>query len=53
MKAAVVCANEKIKEIIISRRKQELLLNLQRDILNDALDNNKLKIIEENDKVTE
>ena len=44
---------EKIKEIIISRRKQELLLNLQRDILNDALNNNKLKIIEENDKVTE
>ena len=43
----------KIKEIIISRRKQELLLNLQRDILNDALNNNKLKIIEENDKVTE
>jgi hypothetical protein len=45
--------SEKIKEIIISRRKQELLLNLQRDILNDALDNNKLKIIEENDKVSE
>ena len=45
--------SEKIKEIIISRRKQELLLNLQRDILNDALNNNKLKIIEENDKVTE
>ena len=43
----------KIKEIIISRRKQELLLNLQRDILNDALNNNVLKIIEENDKVTE
>ena len=43
----------KIKEIIIGRRKQELLLNLQRDILNDALNNNKLKIIEENDKVTE
>ena len=40
----------KIKEIIISRRKQELLVNLHRDILNDALNNNKLKFIEENDK---
>lgn len=39
--------SEKIKEIIISRRKQELLTNLQRDILNDALNNNKLKIIED------
>ena len=36
----------KIKEIIISRRKQELLSNLQRDILQDALGNNKLKIVE-------
>lgn len=45
--------SEKIKEIIISRRKQELLSNLQRDILNDALNNNKLKIIEEDDKVSE
>ena len=36
----------KIKEIIISRRKQELLSNLQRDILQDALSNNKLKIVE-------
>ena len=44
---------EKIKEIIISRRKQELLANLQRDILNDALNNNKLKITEEDDKVSE
>ena len=40
----------KIKEIIISRRKQELIANLQRDILNDALNNNKLKITEENEK---
>ena len=39
--------SEKIKEIIISRRKQELLSNLQRDILNDALNNNKLKITED------
>jgi hypothetical protein len=37
----------KIKEIIISRRKQELLSNLQRDILQDALGNNKLKILED------
>ena len=41
---------EKIREIIISRRKQELISNLQRDILNDALNNNKLKITEENEK---
>ncbi len=39
--------SRKIKEIIISRRKQELLLNLQRDILQDALSNNKLKIFED------
>lgn len=45
--------SEKIKEIIISRRKQELLAALQRDILNDALNNNKLKITEEDDKVSE
>ena len=42
--------SEKIKDIIISRRKQELLVNLHQDILNDALNNNKLKIIEEDDK---
>lgn len=42
----------KIKEIIISRRKQELLSNLQRDILNDAMDSKKLKIIEEDEKVS-
>lgn len=39
--------SEKIKEIIISRRKQELLSKLQKDILQDALNNNKLKIIED------
>lgn len=44
--------SEKIKEIIISKRKQELLLNLQRDILNDALNNNKLKIIEQDENVS-
>ena len=41
--------SEKIKEIIISRRKQELLSNLQRDILRDALNNNKIKIIDEDE----
>ena len=41
---------EKIKEIIISRRKQELLSNLQRDILIDALNNNKIKISDEDEK---
>ncbi len=40
----------KIKEIIISRRKQELLSSLQRDILRDALNNNKIKIIDEDEK---
>ena len=45
--------SEKIKEIIISRRKQELLSNLQRDILQDALNNNKLKIIQEDEKVSQ
>lgn len=40
----------KIKEIIISRRKQELLSALQRDILRDALNNNKIKIIDEDEK---
>ena len=43
----------KIKEIIIGKRKQELLAGLQRDILNDALNNKKLKITGENDKVSE
>lgn len=38
---------EKIKDIILTRRKQELLMNLQKDILNNALDNKKLKIIED------
>ena len=42
--------SEKIKEIIISRRKQELLSNLQRDILIDALNNNKIKISDEDEK---
>ena len=40
----------RIKEIIISRRKQELLSALQRDILRDALNNNKIKIIDEDEK---
>lgn len=38
---------DKIKDIILTRRKQELLMNLQKDILNNALDNKKLKIIED------
>ena len=38
---------DKLKDIILTRRKQELLINLQRDILNNALDNKKLKIIED------
>ena len=45
--------SEKIKEIIISKRKQELLAALQRDILNDALNNNKLKITEEDEEVSQ
>ena len=36
---------DKIKDIIISRRKQDLIATLQKDILNEALNNNKLKII--------
>lgn len=38
---------DKIKDIILTRRKQELLMNLQKDILNNALDNKKLKIIDD------
>ncbi len=45
--------SEKIKEIIISKRKQEILADLQRDILEDALNNNKLKIIKEDEKISE
>lgn len=33
-----------IKESILSRRKQELILNLEKDLLEDALNNNKLII---------
>lgn len=35
---------EKIDEIIISKRKQELISNLERNLLEDAFDNNKLII---------
>ncbi len=35
---------KKIKDIILSKRKQELILNLERNLLNDALDDNKLVI---------
>ncbi|MFA6676034.1 MAG: hypothetical protein WCS34_00390 [Bacteroidales bacterium] len=35
---------EKIKEIIISRRKHQLILDLERNLLNNAIDNNNLLI---------
>ena len=38
--------SERIKEIVISKRKKDLLLKLQSDIYKDALENKKLKIIE-------
>lgn len=38
--------DEKIKEIILSKRKQELISQLHKDIYNNALDKKKLKIIE-------
>lgn len=41
---------DKIKEIIISKRKQDLEASLQRDILNDALNSNVLKIIDNEGK---
>ena len=41
---------DKIKEIIISKRKQDLEAALQRDILNDALNSNVLKIIDNEGK---
>ncbi len=44
---------DKIKDIILTRRKQELLAGLQKDILNDALDNKTLKIINDNEKATD
>lgn len=40
----------RIREIILSKRKQELISKLQKDILNEALDNRNFKIITENDK---
>lgn len=45
--------SEKIKDLLLTRRKQELLVHLQKDILNNALDNKTLKIIEENEKATD
>ncbi|MEF9931058.1 MAG: hypothetical protein RSC28_03125 [Bacteroidales bacterium] len=44
---------ERIREIILSRRKQELLASLQKEILNDALDNKKIKIIKKDEKATD
>jgi len=41
---------EKIKEIIISKRKQDLETALQKDILNDALNNKTFKIIDNEGK---
>lgn len=41
---------DKIKEIIISKRKQDLEAALQKDILNDALNSNVLKIIDNEGK---
>ncbi len=38
--------SEKIKDVIISKRKKELLQKLQTDIYKDALESKKLKIIE-------
>ena len=35
---------EKIKDIVINRRKQELVLSLERNLLNDAINSNKLII---------
>lgn len=39
----------RIDEIILSKRKQELISGLHKDIFNDALDNKKLKIIQNED----
>ena len=41
---------ERIKDIILTRRKQEVIKNLQKDILKNAHDNNKLKIKNDNDE---
>ena len=40
---------ERIKNAIISKRKQDILSQLERDLLNDAINNNKLKIFKKND----
>jgi hypothetical protein len=37
-------SREKIKDIVINRRKQELVLSLERNLLNDAINSNKLII---------
>ena len=41
---------ERIKDIILTRRKQEVLSNLQKDIIKNALDKNKLKIKNDNNE---
>ena len=41
---------DKIGDIILSRRKQELISTLHRDIMNDALAGNRIKLVKnEND----
>ena len=35
---------DKIRDIIISARKQSLIMNLEQDLLNDALENGQYKI---------
>ena len=41
---------ERIKDIILTRRKQDVLSNLQKDIIKNALDKNKLKIKNDNNE---
>ena len=42
--APVEFCEQKIRDIIISSRKQELVQNLERDLLNDACENGQFKI---------
>ena len=42
--------SERIKDIILTRRKQDVLNNLQKEIQKNALDNNKLKIKNDNNE---
>ena len=38
---------DRIRDVILSRRKQELLTSLERNLLNDAIGSEKLKIYKE------